>query len=60
MIFSDSIQQADLFGPWYIMDDSRFYSLNVIDIESYLTIVYPCWTNGDKDMAPGLIWGAEE
>ena len=55
-IFSDSIQQADLVGPRYIKNDGRFYSLNVIDLESYLTAVYPCRTKGDEDMARGLIY----
>ena len=55
-IFSDSIQQADLVGPRYIKDDGRFYSFNVIDLESYLSSIYPCRTKGDEDMARGLIY----
>ena len=55
-IFSDSIQQADLLGPRYIKNDGRFYSLNVIDLESYLSSIYPCRTKGDEDMACGLIY----
>ncbi len=55
-IFSDSIQQADIVGPRYIKNDGRFYSLNVIDLESYLTSIYPCRTKGDEDMARGLLY----
>ncbi|MEE9402837.1 MAG: hypothetical protein V3V47_06530 [Desulfobacteria bacterium] len=54
-IFSDSIQQADLLGPRYIKNDGGFYSLNVIDPESYLSSIYPCRTKGDEDMARDLI-----
>ena len=55
-IFSDSIQQADIVGPRYIKNNGRFYSLNVIDLESYLSSIYPCRTKGDEDMAEGLIY----
>ncbi|MCK4527983.1 transposase [candidate division WOR-3 bacterium] len=55
-IFSDSIQQADIVGPRYIKNDGRFYSLNVIDLESYLTSIYPCRTKGDEDMSRGLLY----
>ena len=48
-IFSDSIQQADLLGPRYIKKDGRFYSFNVIDLESYLSSIYPCRTKGDEE-----------
>lgn len=54
-IFSDSIQQADLLGPRYIKNDGRFYSLNVIDLESYLAAVNPCRTKGDEDVANGFL-----
>jgi putative transposase len=56
MVFSDSIQQADLIGPRYIKNDGRFYSLNVIDLESYLTSIYPCRTKADEQMAQGLLY----
>jgi hypothetical protein len=57
-IFSDFIQEADLVSPRYIKNNGRFYSLNIIDLESYLTSIYPCRTKGDEDMARGLnrIW----
>ena len=55
-IFSDSIQQVDPLGPRYIKNDGRFYSLSAIDLESYLTSIYPCRTKGDEDMAQGLIY----
>ena len=56
-IFSDSIQQADLLGPRYIKNDGRFYSLNVIDLESYLSSIYPCRTKRDEDIeSDTLIW----
>ncbi len=55
LILSDSIQQADLVGPRYIKNDGRFYSLNVIDLESYLVAVNPCRTKRDEDIAQGLL-----
>jgi hypothetical protein len=54
-IFSDSIHQADIVGPRYIKDDGRFYSLNVVDLETHLSSIYPCRTKSDEDMAQGLI-----
>jgi transposase-like protein len=54
-IFSDSIHQADIVGPRYIKDDGRFYSLNVVDLETHLSSIYPCRTKSDENMAQGLI-----
>lgn len=56
MVFSDSIQQADLVGPRYIKNDGRFYSFNVIDLESYMTAIYPCRTKADENIAQGLFY----
>jgi transposase-like protein len=54
-IFSESIQQADLIGPRYIKNDGRFYSLSVIDLESYLVTFNPCRNKTDEAMAQGLL-----
>lgn len=54
-IFSNSIQQADLVGPRYIKNDGRFYSLNVLDIESYFVSINPCRTKEDENIAMGLL-----
>ncbi len=56
MVFSDSIQQADLIGPRYIKNDGRFYTLNIIDLESYMTAIYPCRTKADENIAQGLLY----
>lgn len=54
-IFSDSIQPADLVGPRHIKKDGRFYSFNVIDLESYLAAFNPCRNKGDEAVAQGLL-----
>lgn len=54
-IFSDSIQQADLVGPRYIKKDGRFYSMNVMDLETHMAAVHPCRTKSGEDMANGLL-----
>lgn len=53
--FSDSVQQADLVGPRYIKKDGRFYSMNVVDLETRMVSVHPCRTKTDEDMARGLL-----
>jgi putative transposase len=53
--FSDSVQQADLVGPRYIKKDGRFYSMNVVDLETRMVAVHPCRTKADEDMARGLL-----
>ena len=55
LTFSESIQQADLLGPRYIKNDGRFYSMNVLDTQSYLAAINPCRTKGDDDIARGLL-----
>ena len=54
-IFSDLIQQADLVGPRYIHKDGHFYSLNVIDLESYLAAINPCRSKADLQVAESLL-----
>ncbi len=54
-IFSDSIQQADLVGPRYIRNDGRFYSMNIVDLETHMAAVNPCRTKGDENVARGLL-----
>jgi hypothetical protein len=54
-IFSDSIQQADLLGPRHIQKDGHFYSLNVIDLESYLAAINPCRSKADVAIAENLL-----
>lgn len=54
-IFSDSIQQADLVGPRHIQKDGHFYSLNVIDLESYLAAINPCRSKADVQVAKNLL-----
>ena len=53
--FSESIQQADLLGPRHIKKDGRFYSMNVLDLETHMAAVSPRRTKGDEDVAAGLL-----
>lgn len=54
-LFSDSIQQADLVGPRHVKNDGHFYSLNVIDLETYLAAINPCRSKADEQIAQGLL-----
>ena len=54
-IFSESIQQADLVGPRHLHQDGHFYSLNVIDLESYLAAINPCRSKADLPVAQRLL-----
>lgn len=54
-LFSDSIQQADLVGPRYIQNDGRFFSFNVIDLESYLAAINPARSKRDQDIGQSLL-----
>lgn len=54
-IFSASIQQADLLGPRHIHKDGHFYSLNVIDLESYLAAINPSRSKADVAVAENLL-----
>ena len=55
-IFSDSIHQADIVGPRYIKNHGRFYSFNVVDLETHLSSICPGRTKSDEDMAQGIIY----
>jgi len=54
-LFSESLQEADLVGPRYLKGQGRFYSLNVLDLETYLVAVNPCRSKSDEEVATGLL-----
>ena len=53
--FANSIHQADLVGPRYIKEDGRFYSLNVMDIDTHRIKLNPSRCKDDESVAEGLI-----
>jgi hypothetical protein len=51
----NNIQQADLVGPRFLKSDGRFYSLNVMDIDTHRVQVNPCRSKADIEIAQALI-----
>jgi len=51
----NNIHQADLVGPRFIKGDGRFYSLNVMDIDTHRVKLNPSRRKDDESMAEGLI-----
>lgn len=51
----NSIHQADLVGPRYIKNDGRFYSLNVMDIDTHRIKINPTRTKEDHQIANALV-----
>lgn len=54
-LLSPSIQQMDLLGPRYLRGDGHFYSLNVIDLQSYLAALNPIRSKADWRVAESLL-----
>jgi len=54
-LFANSIHQADIVGPRYIKGDGRFYSLNVMDIDTHRIKLNPSRRKDDESLAEGLI-----
>jgi transposase InsO family protein len=51
----NNIHQADLFGPWYIKGDGKFYSFNVIDIFSHRVNIESQRNKADRPVAQSLL-----
>jgi hypothetical protein len=51
----NNIHQADLFGPRYIKNDGKFYSLNIIDLYSHRVYLESQRTKDDRQVASSLM-----
>jgi len=49
-----STQQMDLVGPRYIKGDGRFYSFNIIDIETHTCFTKPIRTKSSKEIVNAI------
>lgn len=54
-LYPNNIHQADIVGPRFIKEDGRFYSLNVMDIDTHRVKINPCRRKSDEELAIGLI-----